>query len=147
MFITVFTTVHHWTLPAWVPSTLCLHILCPWGLFVRPYKLHGSHLFVEGIPSEMLLAFPLSMYRMSHSPPFAPPNNNVWWRSHTDYDASFNIAIKAATAHLHVYSPQSQPPYNSRPKIVSKTANLRIRVFLQWTPCRCVNGSQRFVRS
>jgi len=55
MFITVFTSVRHWTLPSWVPATLCLHILFPWGLFVGPYKRCCSHLF-EGIPSEMLEA-------------------------------------------------------------------------------------------
>ena len=71
MFIIVFTTVHHWTLPSLVLSALYLHILFPRGLFVRPYKLRCSHLFFEGIPSGMLLAFPFSMYGMSHSPPFA----------------------------------------------------------------------------
>ena len=56
MLITVFTTVRHWTLPSWFPTTLCLHILFPWSLFARPYKLRCSRLFVEDIPSEMLEA-------------------------------------------------------------------------------------------
>ena len=54
MFIRVFTTVRHWTLPSWVPSTLCLHIPFLWGLFVGPYKRRCNRLFVEGITSEML---------------------------------------------------------------------------------------------
>jgi hypothetical protein len=111
MFITISSTVHHWTVPSWVPSNVCLHILFPWGLYVPPYKLSCSHLFVEGIPSEILLAFPYSMYRKSHSPPFVLSNDKVWWRSRTDHEASLNIAIKVPNAHLHVSSPQTQPPY------------------------------------